>query len=138
MLLVFCNSLFYYFLFSHIFILYLFGLFLFFINLLILVFFLAHSARWYQSHKNKIMDPIQSIVNSLYTLKVYNKEEIKNLIKALKTDKNNIRNIEMELTEELIERNIDTTGGEILIEKKMKFIDKFIQFLIQWYKTETL
>ena len=84
------------------------------------------------------MDPIQSIVNSLYTLKVYNKEEIKNLIKALKTDKNNIRNIEMELTEELIERNIDTTGGEILIEKKMKFIDKFIQFLIQWYKTETL
>ena len=84
------------------------------------------------------MDPIQSIVNSLYTLKVYNKEEIKNLIKALKTDKNNIRNIEMELTEELIERNIDTTGGEILIEKKMKFINKFIQFLIYWYKTETL
>ena len=84
------------------------------------------------------MDPIQSIVNSLYTLKVYNKEEIKNLVKALKTDKNNIRNIEIELTEELIERNIDTTGGEILIEKKMKFIDKFIQFLIYWYKTETL
>ena len=84
------------------------------------------------------MDPIQSIVNSLYTLKAYNKEEIKNLIKALKTDKNNIRNIEIELTEELIERNIDTTGGELLIEKKMKFIDKFIQFLIYWYKTETL
>ena len=84
------------------------------------------------------MDPIQSIVNSLYTLKVYNKEEIKHLIKALKTDKNNIRNIELELTEELRERNIDTTGGEILIEKKMKFIDKFIQFLVYWYKTEAL
>ena len=84
------------------------------------------------------MDPIQTIVNSIYTLKVYNKEEIKNLIMALKTDKNNIRNIELELTEELRERQIDTTGGEILIEKKMKFIDKFIQFLIYWYKTETL
>ena len=59
------------------------------------------------------MDPIQTIVNSLYTLKVYNKEEIKNLIMALKTDKNNIRNIELELTEELRERHIDTTGGEI-------------------------
>ena len=58
------------------------------------------------------MDPIQAIVDSLYTLKVYNKEEIKNLIKALKTDKNNIRNIELELTEELSERSIDTTGGE--------------------------
>ena len=65
------------------------------------------------------MDPIQTIVNSIYTLKVYNKEEIKNLIMALKTDKNNIRNIELELTEELRERQIDTTGGEILIEKKM-------------------
>ena len=84
------------------------------------------------------MDPIQSIVDSLYTLKVYNKEEIKNLIKALKTDKNNIRNIELELTEELRERFIDTTGGEILIEKKMKFIDNFIKFLIFWYKIETL
>lgn len=41
------------------------------------------------------MDPIQTIVNSLYTLKVYNKEEIKNLIMALKIDKNNIRNIEL-------------------------------------------
>ena len=49
------------------------------------------------------MDPIQAIVNNLYTLKVYNKEEIKNLIKALKFDKNNIRNIELELTEELKE-----------------------------------
>lgn len=84
------------------------------------------------------MDPIQAIVDSLYTLKVYNKEEIKNLIKALKTDKNNIRNIELELTEELRERSIDTIGGEILIKKKMKFIDKFINFLIYWYKTETL
>lgn len=84
------------------------------------------------------MDPIQAIVDSLYTLKVYNKEEIKNLIKALKTDKNNIRNIELELTEELRERFIDTTGGEILIEKKMKFIDNFIKFLIFWYKIETL
>ena len=84
------------------------------------------------------MDPIRAIVDSLYALKVYNKEEIKNLIKTLKTDKNNIRNIELELTEELRERLIDTTGGEILIEKKMKFIDKFITFLIYWYKTETL
>ena len=56
----------------------------------------------------------------------------------MKTDKNNIRNIELELTEELRERNIDTLGGEILIEKKMKFIDKLINFLIYWYKTETL
>ena len=47
------------------------------------------------------MDPIQAIVDSIYTLKVYNKEEIKNLIKALKADKNNIRDIELELTEEL-------------------------------------
>ena len=84
------------------------------------------------------MDPIHAIVDSLYTLKVYNKEEIKNLVKALKTDKNNIRNIELELTEEFRERSIDTTGGEILIEKKMKFIDKFITFLIYWYKTEAL
>ena len=84
------------------------------------------------------MDPIQTIVNSLYTLKVYNKEEIKNLIMTLKTDKNNIRNIELELTEELRERHIDTTGGEILIEKKMKFIDEFIKFLVYWYKKETL
>ena len=84
------------------------------------------------------MDPIQAIVDSLYTLKVYNKEEIKNLIKAIKTDKNNIRNIELELTQELRERFIETTGGEILIEKKMKFIDKLINFLIYWYKTETL
>ena len=84
------------------------------------------------------MDPIQTIVNSIYTLKVYNKEEIKNLIMALKTDKNNIRNIELELTEELRERHIDTTGGEILIEKKMKFIDEFIKFLVYWYKKETL
>lgn len=59
------------------------------------------------------MDHIQGIVNCLYTLKVYNKEEIKDLIKVLKTDKNNIRNIELELTEELRERFIDTTGGEI-------------------------
>ena len=38
------------------------------------------------------MDPIRSIVDSLYTLKVFNKEEIKNLIRAIKADKNNIRN----------------------------------------------
>ena len=57
---------------------------------------------------------------------------------ALKTDKNNIRNIELELTEELRERQIDTTGGEILIEKKMKFIDEFIKFLVYWYKKEAL
>ena len=56
----------------------------------------------------------------------------------MKTDKNNIRNIELELTEELRERNIDTIGGEILIEKKMKFIDEFIKFLICWYKKEAL
>ena len=76
----------------------------------------------YHQHQNgiKAMDPIQAIVDSLYTLKVYNKEEIKNLIKALKTNKNNIRNIELELTEELRERFIDTTGGEILIENKIK------------------
>ena len=86
----------------------------------------------------RAMDPIQAIVDSLYTLKLYNKEEIKNLIKAIKTDKNNIRSIELELTQELRERFMDTTGGEILIEKKMKFIDEFIKFLIYWYKTETL
>ena len=84
------------------------------------------------------MDPIRSIVDSLYTLKVFNKEEIKNLIRAIKAEKNNIRNIELELTEELRERFIETTGGEILIEKKMKFIDEFIKFLIYWYKKETL
>ena len=61
------------------------------------------------------MDPIRSIVDSLYTLKVYNKEEIRNLIRAIKIDKNNVRNIELELTEELRERSINTTGGEILI-----------------------
>ena len=76
------------------------------------------------------MDPIQAIANSLYTLKVYNKEEIKNLIRTIKNEKNNIRDIELELTEELRERFIDTTGGEILIEKKMKFIDQFIKFLV--------
>lgn len=84
------------------------------------------------------MDPIRAIVDSLYTLKVFQKEEIKNLIKTLKAEKNNIRNIELELTEELRERSIDTTGGEILIEKKMKFIDEFIKFLIYWYKSEAL
>lgn len=84
------------------------------------------------------MDPIQTLVNNLYTLKVYDKEEIKNLIMALKIDKNNIRNIELELTEELRERHIDTIRGEILIEKKMKFIDEIIKFLIYWYKREAL
>ena len=53
------------------------------------------------------MDPIRSIVDRLYTLKVYNKEEIKNLIRTIKTDKNNIRNIELELTEELRDRLIE-------------------------------
>ena len=84
------------------------------------------------------MDPIRTIVDSLHTLKVYDKEDIKNLIKAIKTDKNNIRNIELELTQEFRERFIDTVGGEILIEKKIKFIDEFIKFLIYWYKIETL
>ena len=32
------------------------------------------------------MDPIRAIVDSLYTLKVYDKEEIKNLIKSIKID----------------------------------------------------
>ena len=76
------------------------------------------------------MDPIKNIIDSLYTLKVFEKEEIKNLIMSIKSEKNNIRNIELELTQELQERNIDTVGGEILIEKKMKFIDEFIKFLV--------
>ncbi len=84
------------------------------------------------------MDPIRNITDSLYNLKVFDKDEIKNLIISIKTEKNNIRNIDLELTQELQERSIDTLGGEILIEKKMKFIDEFIKFLIYWYKKEFL
>ena len=84
------------------------------------------------------MNPVDNIVNSLYTLRVFEKEEIKNLIISLKTEKNNIRNIEIELVQDLMERSIDTLGGEIIIEKKMKFIDEFIKFLVNWYKKEAL
>ena len=84
------------------------------------------------------MDPIKNITDSLYTLKVFEKEEIKNLIMSIKAEKNHIRNIELEITQELQERNIETVGGEILIEKKMKFIDEFIKFLVYWYKKEAL
>ena len=84
------------------------------------------------------MDPIKGICDNLYNLKVFDKEEIKTLITSIKTEKNNIRNIDLELTQELQERSIDTLGGEILIEKKMKFIDKFIKFLVYWHKKEAL
>ena len=84
------------------------------------------------------MNPVDNIVNSLYTLRVFEKEEIKNLIISLKTEKNNIRNIEIELVQDLMERSIDTLGGEIIIEKKMKCIDEFIKFLVNWYKKEAL
>ena len=80
------------------------------------------------------MDPIKDITDSLYTLKVFDKEEIKNLIMSIKSEKNNIRNIELDITQ----RNIEALGGEILIEKKMKFIDEFIKFLVYWYKKEAL
>ena len=75
------------------------------------------------------MDPIRSIVDSLYTLKVYNKEEIKNLIRAIKTDKNNIRNIELELTEELRDRlmwNLDRKENEVY-----RWIYKILNLLVQ-------
>ena len=84
------------------------------------------------------MDPIKNITDSLYILKVFEKEEIKNLIMSIKSEKNNIRNIELDITQDLQERNIETLGGEILIEKKMKFIDEFIKFLVYWYKKEAL
>lgn len=75
----------------------------------------------------------------MYTLKIENKNKIKNLIKEIKKSKNHIRNTELEIIQEIRERfNTNTNENEIILENKIKFIDKFIKFLIYWYKKETL